>query len=196
MQAVHAVMVENGSLNFSLNEIAVKTGLSSALVQYHFGSKEGLLLAQLDRVSARAVEQLRGLAEASLPAVVKLRLHIGGLVNAAFKAPYLNTMLHAMTQDQASDTARRVSELIFSPIAKFQRELLEQGIREGVFRPISPAMFYFIVTGACDHMFWRGSALKDVFGIDAITPEMKTEYARLITSMVLGGIAAEGQAAP
>ncbi|TAL04179.1 MAG: TetR family transcriptional regulator [Rhodospirillaceae bacterium] len=191
MQAVHEAMVEDASADFSLSEIAKRTGLSSTLVQYHFGGKEGLMIAQLERASARAVEQLRELAEADLPAVIKLRLHIGGLVNAAYRAPYLNRLVHALTHGKDRASARRVSELLVRPIAAFQKKLLEQGQREGIFRPISPAQFYFIVTGACDHMFWRRTALADVFGIDVITEELKRDYARLITAMVLKGISSQ-----
>ena len=188
MQAAGEVMIAKDSADVSLSEIAEKTGLSAALVQYHFGNKEGLLVALLERDSAKAVEQMRALAGMDLPAETKLRMHIGGIINAYFRAPYLNRLLNMLMQTEAGENPRRISELLARPIAEFQRCLLEQGMREGVFKPVPPVEFYFMIVGACDHMFSRRSALSHVFGIETVTDEMKRNYARTLTSMILHGI--------
>ena len=188
MQAAGEVMIANDSADLSLSEIAEKTGLSAALVQYHFGNKEGLLVALLERDGAKAVKQLQELAEMDLPVTTKLRMHIGGLINAFFRAPYMNRLLNMLMQSEPGENSRRVSELLVKPIAEFQRNLLEQGIAEGVFRPVPPMEFYFMVVGACDHLFARRTALAHVFGIEEITEEMKRHYARTLTSTILNGI--------
>jgi TetR/AcrR family transcriptional regulator len=188
MDAAHALMAEKGSANFSLSEIAERTGLSSALVQYHFGSKEGLLVAQIARFSTRAIAQMRELTEADLPVAVKLRMHIGGLVNAAFEAPYITRLLHTLMKSEAEGISHSVADMLVRPIYEFHKTLLEQGLREGVFQPIAPMDFYFIVTGACDTMFWRQNAWREVFAIDEVTQEVKRSYARSVTAIILNGI--------
>jgi AcrR family transcriptional regulator len=54
---------ETGFAGASAREIAGRAGYSQALVFYHFGSVNDLLLAALDEVSARRMEAYRGLLE-------------------------------------------------------------------------------------------------------------------------------------
>jgi AcrR family transcriptional regulator len=191
LECAREVMCAKRSPDVSLSEVAQKSGHSPALVQYHFGSKEGLLLAILERDAAVAVGQLRALAESDLPAVTKLKLHIGGMVNAYFRAPYLNRLLHDLMADGAGAHSSDVADLFVKPVVEFQERLLEQGVREGALRPIPPFDFYFIVAGACDHLFSASGGLGRVFGIDEVTEERKRNYVRILTTMVLTGIAAE-----
>jgi AcrR family transcriptional regulator len=54
---------EVGFTGASAREIASRAGCSQALVFYHFGSVNDLLLAALDEVSARRMSAYRGLLE-------------------------------------------------------------------------------------------------------------------------------------
>ena len=54
---------ETGFAGASAREIASRAGYSQALVFYHFGSVNDLLLAALDDVSARRMDAYRGLLE-------------------------------------------------------------------------------------------------------------------------------------
>jgi hypothetical protein len=147
-----------------------------------------LLVALLERDGAKALEQLRELEAMDLPVATKLRMHVGGLINAYFRAPYLNRLLNQLLQNETGENPKRVAEALTRPIAEFQEKLLEQGVRDGVFRPVPPLEFYFMLVGACDHMFARRSALNHVFGIGVVTEEMKRNYARTLTSLILDGI--------
>ena len=54
---------ETGFAGASAREIAARAGCSQALVFYHFGSVNDLLLAALDEVSARRMSAYRGMLE-------------------------------------------------------------------------------------------------------------------------------------
>ncbi|HMH70997.1 MAG TPA: TetR/AcrR family transcriptional regulator, partial [Bradyrhizobium sp.] len=56
--AASELMIERSSIEVSLSDIAQKSGVNAALVKYHFGNKDGLLLALLARDAATEVTQL------------------------------------------------------------------------------------------------------------------------------------------
>lgn len=190
LQAASELMISKNSVDISLAEVAEITNKSAGLIVYHFSNKEGLLLALLERDAAKAVEQLRELSGMKLPVQKKMRMHIGGLINAYYKTPYANRLLHELMQNASSESAQRVSEIFLKPIADFQRDLLEQGLREGVFREVDPTDFYFIVVGACDHLFARRCVLTHIFDIGEITEHIKKRYSHSLVDMVMAGILA------
>ncbi len=191
LRAAGDLMIARNSVDITLAEIAEASGISPGLIIYHFTSKEGLLRALIAYDASHAVEQLRGLAGVKMPADRKMRRHIGGLVRAYSRMPYISRLIHALVQEASEDCARAVSEAFVQPVAAFQRDLLEQGRREGVFRAVDPADFYFMVTGACDHLFARrGLSRHGPAGDDVDDEAMKERYARSVTAMVMAGIAA------
>src|SRR5438045_6222531 len=56
--AASELMIERASIEVSLSDIAQKSGVNAALVKYHFGNKDGLLLALLARDPATEIAQL------------------------------------------------------------------------------------------------------------------------------------------
>lgn len=59
LDAAVACIVDLGFYRASSNEIARRAGLSWGAIQYHFGSREALMLAVLDTLTGRFVDTLR-----------------------------------------------------------------------------------------------------------------------------------------
>nr|WP_255326422.1 TetR family transcriptional regulator [Sphingobium sp. EM0848] len=186
LNAAAELMIERNSIEVSLNEIAQRSQLNSALVKYYFGSKNGLMLALCENVLGAGLEQLKGLVEMDLPVVEKLKLHIKGIINVYFRYPFVNRLIHAMLMEQ--ELAIRVSETISKPLAETQRLLLQEGMESGQFKRIDPMMFYFIVLGACDQLFFGQHVLNHAFGIDRIDEVLRRDYTNALLDLVLGGI--------
>ena len=93
--AASELMIERSSIEISLSDIAQKSGANAALVKYHFGNKDGLLLALLARDAATEMSNLeyllaqpiavasgmvRGFNRTGLPALPRQRDNLlGGL---------------------------------------------------------------------------------------------------------------------
>lgn len=190
LRAARNLMISKNSIEISLAEVADITGNSPGLIVYHFQNKEKLLLSLIEFDAKEAVKQLEGLVSMQLPPDKKMRMHIAGIFNTYCKTPYANRLLNELMQNSSSESAKHVSEVFLKPIADFQKNLLEEGLRLGIFREINPTDFYFIVLGACDHLFARRSALADIFGVAEITDEVRRRYVRSLTDIVMNGIMA------
>ena len=186
LQAAAALMTERGTIDISLSEIAQKSQLNSALVKYYFGSKNGLLLELVKDILGRAVAQMTDLAQMDLDPVEKLKLHIRGIVTVYFRYPFVNRLIHQMFQ--TPDTAKAVAEAVSKPLAQTQKRLLDEAVAEGLIRPIDPMMFYFIVLGACDHLFFGQHILHYCFGVDRIDDTLRRQYADTVLDMILTGL--------
>src|SRR5687768_15549577 len=90
LDAAALAMTEAESVHIPLSAIARKAGVTAPLVTYHFGTKEGLLLALARRDTERALEQLQQLLAMDVPADEMLRIHISGIIRTYARRPYLN----------------------------------------------------------------------------------------------------------
>lgn len=186
LQAAAALMTERGSIEISLSEIAQKSQLNSALVKYYFGSKNGLLLELVTDILGRAIVQMEELAQMDLDPVEKLKLHIKGIITVYFRYPFVNRLIHSMFQTQ--ETAKAVAEAISIPLAATQKRLLDEAMAKGLIREIDPMLFYFIVLGACDHLFFAQPILHHCFGVERIDDDLRRRYADTVLNMVLSGL--------
>ena len=179
-------MVARGTIDISLSDIAQHAGLNSALVKYYFGTKQGMMIALVEDVVGRGIDQLEGLMTMPIGPVEKLKIHVKGMINVYFHHPYINRLMHDLFQDPVAGPA--ISEKISKPLALVQRRLLEEGSAAGVFRPIDPMHFYFIIVGACDHLFFGGHLLRVAFDVDSIDDDLRRDYTQTLLDMILGGI--------
>ncbi len=186
LAAASELMIERGETAVSLADIARKSGLNSALVKYHFGNKDGLLLALLQRDASSAVKALDALLRVDASPTARLKLHVAGIVNAYYRSPYLNRLIHLLLHHRGPVVARAVSDFFVKPVAEFERRLLAEGTARGEFRAVDPLIFYFTLFGACDHLFYGRQALLHSFGVAEVGDELRRRLIAHVTDMVLG----------
>jgi len=188
LDAASELMIERSSIEVSLSDIAERSGVNAALVKYHFGNKDGLLLALLARDAATEVAQLEYLLAQPITPTAKLKLHIGGIIRAYHRFPYMNRLIHYLLHESSARAADEVSKFFVAPLLDFHRRLLKEGIRAGEFRNIDPVLFYTSLIGACDHLFFGRHAMSRATGVGPVTDEVCLQYIRHMEALICGGM--------
>ena len=188
LKAAGDLMIERNSIDISLSELARKSGINAALVKYHFGNKQGLLLGLLARASQSELDNLDYLLAQPISPTEKLRLHVAGIINAYHRFPYLNRLIHLLLYESGDEAADAVSRSFVKPVFQFQRKLLEEGVAAGEFRKLDPVLFYTSLIGACDHLFHGRQAMSRALGIGGVTDDVRRRYIAHMTELICGGI--------
>jgi AcrR family transcriptional regulator len=188
LSAAADLMMERDTIDISLNDIARKSGLNSALVKYYFGNKSGMLLAMVRRAVGASLAHLQEVVDMPIAAEDKLRLHIRGVVSSHHRHPYLHRLLHYMLSQENETFAATLSRELINPVTSAQRRILEEGAAAGVFKSVDPVMFYFHLLGACESLFYSRSMLMSAFGIKGITKDFKQAYVEYLCDAVMTGM--------
>src|ERR1700745_571425 len=189
--AASELMIERNSIDVSLSDIAQKSGANAALVKYHFGNKDGLLLALLARDAATEMAQLEYLLAQPIAPTPKLKLHIAGIIRAYHQFPYMSRLIHYLLHESSAEAADEVSKFFVAPLLDFQRRLLAEGVKAGEFRDIDPVMFYTSLVGACDHLFFGRHAMSRATGVGPVTDEVCRQYIKHMEALICGGLLKE-----
>jgi AcrR family transcriptional regulator len=189
--AASDLMIERSSIEVSLSDIAQKSGVNAALVKYHFGNKDGLLLALLARDAATELSNLEYLLAQPITPTAKLKLHIAGIIRAYHRFPYMNRLIHYLLHEATAGAADEVSKFFVAPLLDFHRRLLAEGIRSGEFRAIDPVLFYTSLIGACDHLFFGRHAMTRATGVGPVTDEVCRQYIKHMEALICGGVLQE-----
>jgi TetR/AcrR family transcriptional regulator len=131
-----------GFAGASVDTIARRAGVNKAMIYYHFKSKERLYLEILRGVFSSMGNRTGAIVESEAPATDKIAAFVAAISAEADARPYLPPMMMREIAEGArrldADTLRLMSRLFAN-----LRAILDQGAREGVFRPANPLLTYF-----------------------------------------------------
>jgi TetR/AcrR family transcriptional regulator len=187
LSAAAALMTERDSIDVTINEVGRRAGVTSALISYHFGGKDGLLKAMVMQAAEEGVADLERLLALEASPATKLKKHVAGLINTFQRHPYLARLFKKLMCDPASEVAQEIAEAFMQPVIRVQKQLIEAGVAAGELRPIDPMMFYFQSMGACEYLFSAVSALKLGYGVDRVDDDLRKRYIEATTDIFVNG---------
>lgn len=190
LAATSELMTERETLDISLSDIAKKVGVTPAMVKYHFGNKDGLLMALLERDVGASIDGLVWLLGVQMSLVSKMRNHLSALADAYIKYPYLNKLLLLMISDASSDYSKIVTDRFIKPVVNAYEIIIETGIASGEFKSIDPMMFYFTTIGACENLFSSRFILSFLFNIVVPDEQLRRRQKAHFIESVMAGLVA------
>lgn len=190
LTAASAVLRDGDTIDLSLAELAKRAKLNSALVKYYFGNKAGLLLALVERDMADIVGALDGLLAEAISPAEKLSRHVASVVDTFYRHPYLNRLLMRIIREADGPTAKHIAAAWLDPMVRFYDDLVAEGVKSGSFRPMSPQMLYFSVTGMADRFFAARLVLRHCYDGAELTEVMRDGYRNHIIDLIMAGVMA------
>jgi AcrR family transcriptional regulator len=190
LDAAIAEFSEKGFEGATTAAIARAANVTQPLVHFHFGNKEGLWRAAMERLFGELRSSFAGAALDSLKDLGprdQLKIILRQFVAFSARRPELARI---MTREGARRTPRL--ELLLRAYVRPQFEALEHAIRRamkaGAIRRTSVPLLAFVFVGAATHLFTVPAVAADI-GIDAASAETAAAFADVLVESLFAGLA-------
>ena len=182
LQSAEVLFAERGYQGVSVDEIARNAGVAKGLVNYHFGSKENLLVHVLSKGTSTLFAQLDSVISEKKSARDKIRAAIEIYLSVASAGPAMTRMAMIATFEAAYSESLRKLWLAFMDqnLSKFN-ELVDEGIAHEEIKPFdSWLVTQFVMAMAFEVL--RESSLRQ----EPLDPKQAAEN---VTRILFEGIA-------
>ena len=188
LDAALAEFAANGLAGSRVDEIAARAGANKRMLYAHFGSKDELWLAVLERAYAAKREEERCLEVDSLPPAEAMARLVGFNLRYTSRHPEFVALLNQENLHRAA-YLRRSEQVpaLYSPMLEALRSVLARGAAAGVFRAGVDAMQLYISILALGHFYVANRhTLSTIFGTALDTEAAIAAREAHIAEVVLG----------
>lgn len=172
IRATYKAFIEKGAANVTLEDIAEYAGCSKGVVAYHFQNKEEVFNALLKWLIGEIVGHIEEAVTAAQGAEAKLfALLDTAFYNARDNRRFMLVYLDFVAQGLRNPTFGATNISFYEMCRRLGREIVEQGIAEGVFRPVDPEEAGAVLRSVID-----GMGIQWLFDHSAPPEEIFTRY--------------------
>lgn len=136
LDTAERIFAEFGYEGASTRLLAKEAGVNMAMLNYYFGSKDGLLQAVFERRSASTRQALQEVIKTNGPAWEKLFAVVDLYLEKVLTNKRFHRLIHReISLLQRTELANSILDALFRNVNSF-KEIIEQGIAEGTFREV------------------------------------------------------------
>jgi AcrR family transcriptional regulator len=197
LAAAHAEFAQHGFDGARVDRIAALAGLNKRMLYHYFGNKDDLFCAVLEVNYAHKRDSERALhleQESPTDAIQKLVTLTWNyyLENPAFLSLLNSANLHQARHLRQSTQVREMR----SPFITLIGNILDKGVREGVFRPgVDPAQLYITIASLSYFYLSNQHTLSAIFGRSLMSPRARRERLDHMIEVVLSYLTSQPCAA-
>jgi TetR/AcrR family transcriptional regulator len=183
-----AHFVARGLAGARVDEIAVESGYSKAMIYHYYGNKENLYVAVLEEVYKRFVAPRRVVDVAKVGPVRALEEFIREGADSVRKDPAILNLLSIENLNQAAYLRSSVvPRSVYPPLLLQLKEILEAGVKGGVFRTgIDPVHLYVALSSIIFHAVSNRFTLSVTLGANVAGNEFLDRHIDIAVAMVIG----------
>lgn len=170
-----------------VDTIAAEAKINKAMIYHYFGSKDDLYVAVLEHAYEAIRERERELDLTHLPPVEGIQRLAAFTFSYLLENPWWIALLNDENMHRASHLRRsRRVRVISTPLIETITDLLDRGMKEGVFRSgVDPRHVYLLLSGMCYFYVSNAHTLSLVLERELLSPKARSGYLGALTEAVL-----------
>jgi TetR/AcrR family transcriptional regulator len=178
-------------------EVARHMNVDPSLIRYYFRDRSTLLLAAVARLTAELSRLMEEeLARSDLTPASRLRARVSALLKLNVTYPFFHRlMIDELVNLNTPAAVRFVDQLTREGVAGYA-EIIETGVREGVFRHTNVPFLFLAVIGMCEFFINGMPILRIAMGKDFDQRAISQRYREFICDMILDGLRSKEIATP
>jgi TetR/AcrR family transcriptional regulator len=183
-----AHFVSRGFAGARVDEIAAESGYSKAMIYHYYGNKENLYVAVLEEVYKHFVAPHRVVNVEDVGPVRALEAFIREGAASVRKDPAILNLLAIENLNKAAYLrGSTVPRAIYPPLLTQLKEIIDVGVKEGVFRPgIDPVHLYVALSSVIFHAVSNRFTLSVALGTDTASTAFLDRHVEISVAMIVG----------
>ena len=192
IEAARLQFARDGFDAASVRDITARAHANLGAITYHFGSKEALYHAVIERFAVPIADRMAAIAAEPGPPLDRLAKAVRAFMDHIWSHP---EMPRLMLRELASDRALPppVAQVIRRNFQSFGRIVME-GQADGTIRQGPPQLLALSIAGQPLFLALVGRALKEAIGTDPHDPAVRSLVAEHVITTLRGGLGAPGLA--
>lgn len=186
LDAAEEEFARHGLSGARTEAIAVRSGVTKAMIYYYYQSKEGLYKTVLQRPATEFHEMFQMLSLEQLPAEAALKLSVRAAI--AYEAAHPQRgMLWFQEANQNQGKYFKLGN--WEENFAYLIDILERGMAEGTFRQLDPFLTSIQIAGVCTFYFNAHENIKHLTpDVNRLSPEIIEQYTQEAINLILAGV--------
>lgn len=185
LDAAEHVFAHKGLHATRTEDIALKSGVTKAMIHYYFTTKEKLYQAVLDRVFRERVEGIDFASLQHLPPLAALKMFIDRLLLQMCQKPHLGPLFALENAQNDGAYYNRSGGALYRALT----EIIERGVRQGDLRRLDPRHTAINIMGASVHYFNVSANVRILWPKHRHRGELMREHARSVSEFIIHAVA-------
>ena len=190
IEAAQAILAARPAGKLTVREVASRAGCDVALVNYYFGSKDGLLAAALEDALAELRQVLESNTRREGTFEEQVRRMVREPILAMGERRHLPRMIIGqILLERGPQADRWIAALGISQLQAVG-DIVEDGIRSGAFRQVDARALVYSFSAIPAFFFLMAPVIERILGEEAVSQEAVESFADAVSDLVLHGLLA------